>query len=70
MAALGHSYGDWYESKAPTCTENGYTTYTCHCGERTVTMGDVNGDGWVDVEEAMLILQYEVGLIDQFPNGG
>ena len=33
-------------------------------------MGDINGDGWVDVEEALLILQYEVGLIDQFPNGG
>ena len=26
--------------------------------------GDVNGDGWVDVEDAMMILQYEVGLLD------
>ncbi len=26
-------------------------------------MGDVNGDGFVDVEDAMMILQYEVGML-------
>jgi hypothetical protein len=30
LPATGHSYTPWVT--APTCTENGYTTYTCHCG--------------------------------------
>ena len=30
-AALGHSYSSVVT--APTCTNQGYTTYTCHCGE-------------------------------------
>ncbi len=28
-------------------------------------MGDVNGDTWVDAEDAALIMQYEVGLVDE-----
>lgn len=27
--------------------------------------GDVNGDGWIDVEDAMLILQYDAFIIDE-----
>ena len=31
--ALGHTFGEWEETKAPTCTEEGVETRTCHCGE-------------------------------------
>ena len=32
--ALGHNYGEWTETKAPTCTEKGSETRTCsRCGE-------------------------------------
>ena len=30
--AFGHSYGEAVVTD-PTCTEEGYTTYTCHCGD-------------------------------------
>ena len=29
-----HSFGDWNETKAPTCTENGEMTQKCSCGEK------------------------------------
>ena len=32
--------------------------------ENQYAWGDVNCDGWTDVEDAMMILQYEVGLLD------
>ncbi len=31
VSALGHTYSA--KVTAPTCTENGFTTYTCHCGD-------------------------------------
>ncbi len=31
IAATGHTYTD--ATTAPTCTEEGYTTHTCHCGD-------------------------------------
>ncbi len=31
LAATGHTYTD--ATTAPTCTEEGYTTHTCHCGD-------------------------------------
>ena len=34
VAALGHDYENVVT--APTCTEDGYTTYTCHCGDSYV----------------------------------
>ena len=34
VAALGHSYKSVVT--APTCTKEGYTTYTCHCGHSYV----------------------------------
>ena len=34
VAALGHDYKSVVT--APTCTEEGYTTYTCHCGHSYV----------------------------------
>ncbi len=41
-------------------------TFICTAGDLRVSprlMGDVNADGWVDAEDAALIMQYEVGLI-------
>lgn len=34
IGALGHSYSS--VTTAPTCTEQGYTTHTCHCGDSYV----------------------------------
>ena len=33
VSAKGHSYGEWTETKAPTCTEAGEETRMCSCGE-------------------------------------
>ena len=33
-AAHSHAFGDWTESKAPTCTAAGEKTRTCVCGEK------------------------------------
>lgn len=32
LPAAGHEFGDWKETKAPTCTEPGEETRTCSCG--------------------------------------
>ena len=75
---------------APTCTEQGYTTYTCvgcgdsyvgdytdplnhnyedgsciHCGqeETEYLLGDVNGDGEVDIFDANLVVGYYNGTV-------
>ena len=37
--ATGHSYDDGVVTN-PTCTEDGYTTYTCHCGDYYTEKGD------------------------------
>ena len=33
IEATGHTFGEWEETKAPTCTEEGEAARTCHCGE-------------------------------------
>ena len=50
-----HSYGDWVETKAPTCTEKGTQERTCECGDKQTK--DVNALGhdwgqWTVTEEA------------------
>lgn len=35
--------------------------------EPVVTMGDVNGDGTVDVSDALLVLRFAMGIIDELP---
>jgi hypothetical protein len=35
--------------------------------ELDMDVADVSGDGFVDVEDAMLILQFDAFLIEQFP---
>ena len=42
IPASGHSYDAVVT--APTCTEGGYTTYTCHCGDSYVA-DDVDATG-------------------------
>ena len=37
--AKGHAYGEWIETKAKTCTENGEKTRSCACGN-TEKSGD------------------------------
>ena len=31
---MGHSFGEWQKTKAPTCTEAGEESRSCACGER------------------------------------
>ena len=33
ISATGHTFGEWKETKAPTCTEPGEETRECSCGE-------------------------------------
>ena len=33
IPAKGHSFGEWKQTKAPTCTEKGTETRTCACGK-------------------------------------
>lgn len=45
VSAKGHSYTD--AVTAPTCTEKGYTTHTCHCGDSYVdTYADALDHAW------------------------
>ena len=57
VPANGHTYESVVT--APTCTEKGYTTHTCHCGDTYVAdeiaaLGHTYGD-WVVVKEATAI---------------
>ncbi len=33
IKAIGHSFGEWEQTKAPTCTDDGEEIRTCACGE-------------------------------------
>ena len=43
--------------------------FSCKAGAVRVTngdlLGDVNGDGWVDSDDATMILKYDVGLVEE-----
>ncbi|MER2024501.1 MAG: InlB B-repeat-containing protein [Eubacteriales bacterium] len=46
-AALGHNWGEWTETKAPTCTEPGEETRTCErCSEKETRVIDAVGHDW------------------------
>ncbi len=50
--ALGHSYGEWTETVAPTCTTIGKKTATCTNGDCTVSKSEdipANGHSYTDV---------------------
>ena len=72
IPATGHAWDTGVITKQPTITEEGVTTFTCTvCGStRTESIpvipilripGDVNDDGTVDINDALLVLQYEAG---------
>ena len=59
LDATGHSYTT--AVTAPTCTEQGYTTYTCSCGDNYVDdyvnatgHADNDGDGYCDADNELL----------------
>ena len=56
--------GDSYTEEIP-ATGHSFVDGVCATCGKNFAMGDVNADGWVDVEDAMMILQYEVGLLGE-----
>jgi len=58
----GHSYEDDYIAAPGHAYENGICTV---CGASAFSMGDANNDGSVNNVDAMLVLQYAVGLLDE-----
>ena len=48
ITATGHTFGQWTETKAPTCTEKGTETHTCACGESESRDIDALGHDYVD----------------------
>lgn len=60
-------------TKEPTITENGERVYTCKtCGDSyteiidklKITLGDANGDGVVDLNDTMIVLEAALGIND------
>lgn len=41
-----HSYGDWTQVKAPTCTEEGEEERVCECGDKKTRKVDALGHDW------------------------
>ena len=41
-----HSYGDWHETKAPTCTEKGTEEQECACGDKKTRSVNALGHDW------------------------
>jgi hypothetical protein len=54
------------EGEVITAPGHNYVDGVCeHCGKPETMMGDVNGDGFVDVEDAMLILQLDAFILEE-----
>ncbi|MBQ7873848.1 MAG: dockerin type I repeat-containing protein, partial [Oscillospiraceae bacterium] len=71
IAPKGHSFGEWYETKAPTYHEEGEERRDCaNCGHfetRTLAAleylpGDLNGDEKINVLDANLVRRYAAEL--------
>ena len=65
-----HSMGDWYVAIPSTATTHGEEHRDCeNCDyyetRQSNLLGDVNGDGRINTRDAKLIMQYELGLIDE-----
>ena len=62
VAALGHDFGDWTQTKAPTCTEKGEEKRTCsRCGAFETREIDATGHTEV-IDEAIPATCTETGL--------
>ena len=62
--ALGHSYGDWYEVTAPTCTEDGYERRDCsRCSHYETSLLERTGHTTV-VDEAIASTCTKTGLTE------
>ena len=59
-----HSYGDWTEAYAPTCTEKGMNVRTCACGARETQ--DVDPRHTVDHHAAVEATCTEAGNVEYF----
>ena len=44
-----HEFGEWVQTKAPTCTEKGTEERTCACGEKETRNVKANGHTYVEV---------------------
>jgi len=54
LKATGHSFGEWKQTKAPTCTEAGEETRSCACGEietREVAALDHSFGEWTQTKD-------------------
>ena len=66
LKATGHSFTEWEVVREPSKDEDGLKTRKCTtCGEveeeAIPYYGDVNGDGVVDINDAILVAQADVG---------
>ena len=73
--ALGHDFGEWEETKAPTNKEPGEKRRDCKNCDHYETQeipklsfiyGDVDGNGKVNVLDANLVRRYAAKLVDKF----
>ena len=63
VAPTGHSFGQWYvfgTEERRDCSNCGHYETRAY-----VVLGDVNGDGNINTRDAKLIMQYELGLVDE-----
>lgn len=70
VEATGHEMGGWYEYRASTGTVKGEARCECqHCdyyeSETLYLLGDVNHDDKVNTTDAKLIMQLELGMVDE-----
>ena len=58
-----HYFSEWTREKEPTCTEKGYTTHTCACGDSYVdTYVDALGHAWDNGEVTKQPTETETGV--------
>ena len=57
--------GDTYTEEIPVIDHNFVDGECTECGEKAFVLGDVNGDGKIDTTDAKLIMQYDLGMIDE-----
>lgn len=72
IPALGHNEGSWQYEKRPTIYETGLKFTTCTRCDAIIKSGytvekvfpDLNGDGYINSSDALIVLQYATGIQD------